>query len=926
MPERKTMSISEQDQTRLVERVTLVAAILGALSIGLYLVLFLQTRAWQILADAGLVVLAILCLLPARRLARRGAFNTTGYWLIAAVLLAFGGGTLLWSGTGLYNAIGGLLLILFLAMIIRPRRWGIWLLIAILYLGFFILVEQVEPLPRYNIADSAVLRFHVPIVTGALVLLTLWQVVQIFRAGSIRTRLLTAFVAVALLPVALLIAGVGLGGLLRFQQRAIERAESVALLKESTINTWLDDLQIDLAVTLVDPQMATQLNTLTQSELSSQQYQDAYDELESHLAQIMAQTGRYEALFLLDSEGRVAVSTDADLVGDARGSQLYFREGLRGPYIQRPRYSVTDRQAFVFLSLPVVDEEGEALGVLAGRASLDRLNEIVAQSTGLGETAETYLVDITTTLLTPTRSGQVRVRVPSETIDKAVGEQASGSGTYDNYQGIAVVGAYRWISDLQTALFVEQERAEALRPVYVMLGIAAGAGLLGIVLAVGSSLFITRSIATPLAELAETATQIAEGDLARVAPVQRLDEIGTLAQAFNSMTSQFRDLIGSLEHRVAERTEELERRSRYLEATAEVGRAAATILEIEPLIQHLVDSVCQQFNLYYVGLFLVDEQNEWAVLQAGTGVAGQILTARGHRHRIGEGMVGWSIANAEPRIALEAGQDAVRLATPELPGTRSEAALPLRSRDRVLGALTVQHTEPDAFDQETIQVLQSMADQVAVAIDNAHLFAERQSALEAAQRAYGDLSQRAWERILRAQPDLGFRSSEEGTSPTGDLWRPEMERALQLGQTVRGGGKDTDGRKALAVPIKVRGEVIGVLDTYKSADAGDWTSEEIALLEAIADQLDAALESARLYQDTQRRAAREEAIRHVTERMRRAVDVETILQNTVTELAAALGAPRAYVRLGTEIELQSGSRQVPPVSSPPSDEVDGQAS
>jgi GAF domain-containing protein len=221
----------------------------------------------------------------------------------------------------------------------------------------------------------------------------------------------------------------------------------------------------------------------------------------------------------------------------------------------------------------------------------------------------------------------------------------------------------------------------------------------------------------------------------------------------------------------------------------------------------------------------------------------------------------------------------------------------------VLGALTVQHTEAGAFDSETIIVLQTMADQVAVALHNAYLFEDRQQVLTAIQRAYGQISREAWQEILRSQANMGFRSDGQGLAPVRDVWLPEMEQAVQTGQTVRHNGSNGD-RQPLAIPITVRGQVIGVLDTYKPQATGQWAEEEVLLLEAIADQMGEALESARLYQETQRRASHEEAIRQITERMRSNVDVESLLQNTVAELAKALGAPRAYVRLGTETDLE----------------------
>ncbi len=913
-----TALTDEQRQTRLIERITLIAALLGIISIGLYVFLYFQTGAWQILADAGLVALAVLCLAPTRRLARRQRFESAGYWMLLAVVFAYGGGTLVWSGTALYNVTGGILLIFLVATTIRSRKWGIWILAAVSYTALLVLVDRFEPLPRYDIAQSAMLRVHVPAVTGALVALTLWQVARAFRVGNIRTRLLIAFVSVVLLPVIAIGIGVATVGLPAIQQQLRNQLESVAILKEAEIDTWLEDLQLDLEVTLSGPQLLPHLGILAKGTPGSEEYRQASQQLRDHFLPTLEQTGRYDELFVMDLDGVVLVSTDATQEGGAHSSQIYFREGLQAPYIQQPFYSPATGRTSMFASHPVVDDQGAVVGVLAGRVNLERLNEILTEQSGLGETGQTYLVAADHTLLTPDRLGTVNVWVSSQGIEEALDRQASSFGLYENYRGEPVVGVYRWLPGLQVALLAEREEAEAIRPIYFALSSVGGVVLLSVLAAVGVSLFITQGIATPVAGLAETATRIAAGDLNLLARVEREDEIGALARAFNSMTTQLRESIASLERRVADRTQELERRSTYLEAAAQVGQIAASILDPDQLIGQVVDLICERFDLYYVGLFLVDQTGEWAVLRANAGRTGRLLPERGERLKIGPGsMIGWSIAHAQARVALEAAEDAERLARAELPDTRSEAALPLRSRGQVLGALTVQHTEPGAFDQAAVVVLQAAADEVAVALENARLFVERQEVLEAMQRAYGELSREAWREMLQAGPDRGYRSDEQGITDAGDAWWPEMEQALQTGQTIRSDGSDAerDAKQLLAVPIKARGEVVGVLDTYKPAAAGDWTSDEVDLLEAIADQLGEALESARLYQETQRRAAREQAIRQVTEQMRRAVDVETILQNTVTELAKALGAPRAYVRLGTEAELRPGGGQGQPADS-----------
>jgi GAF domain-containing protein/HAMP domain-containing protein len=447
-------------------------------------------------------------------------------------------------------------------------------------------------------------------------------------------------------------------------------------------------------------------------------------------------------------------------------------------------------------------------------------------------------------------------------------------------------------------LLAEQEQTEVFQETTTALRSIGGIALGTLVLAVVVALLITRSIANPIARLAEAATHIADGGVALTVKVEREDEIGTLARAFNSMTGQLHDLIRNLEKRVSDRTRELEQRSAYLEASADIGHTASSILDADQLIRQMVELIRERFDFYYVGLFLVDAAGTWAVLRAGTGEPGRTMLARGHRIKVGEGMVGWSIANAQGRIALDVGEDAVRLATAELPDTRSEAALPLRSRGRVIGALTIQSDKPAAFDEAAIATLQIMADYVAVALDNARLFAESQVSLEAARRAHSKLGREAWTELLHAQPRLGYRCDERGITSAGDVWRPEMERALQTGQTIQGNEAEAEAKLPLAVPIKVRGDVIGVLDTYKPAEAGKWTSEEVALLEALADQLGLALESGRLYEDAQRRAIRERLTREITDKMRRASGVEGIVQTAVDELFSVLGASRTFVRLG----------------------------
>ncbi|MFN2270231.1 MAG: GAF domain-containing protein [Anaerolineae bacterium] len=403
----------------------------------------------------------------------------------------------------------------------------------------------------------------------------------------------------------------------------------------------------------------------------------------------------------------------------------------------------------------------------------------------------------------------------------------------------------------------------------------------GLVAIFGAALFVRHGIALPIGRLISVIERIAGGDYGQRAEVTSSDEIGQLSAGFNSMATQLQETLEGLEQREAA----LQRRSLQMQASADVGRAATSILETDRLIQHVVNLIRERFGLYYVGLFLVDETGEWAELRAGTGEAGRAMLARGHRIKAGEGMIGWCIDHAEARIAEEVGEDAVRVATPELPNTRSEAALALRSRGKVLGAVTIQSDHPGAFDEQSIAVLQTLADQVAVAIDNASLFAESQAALEAERRAYGELSRRAWSDLLHAR------------SITGYQYGVEHGRVIQLsgdGQRV----EPAEGLPEVELPIEVHGVVIGTIVAHKPAGADEWQQDEVTMLEELTNQLGIAMESARLYQDTQRRAARERLVSDIADRLQRAPDMEMLLQIAAQELNRVLMGSRAYVHLG----------------------------
>jgi GAF domain-containing protein/HAMP domain-containing protein len=360
-------------------------------------------------------------------------------------------------------------------------------------------------------------------------------------------------------------------------------------------------------------------------------------------------------------------------------------------------------------------------------------------------------------------------------------------------------------------------------------------------LAALSGLWVAQFLTVPISQLTTVARKIAEGDMSAQAPVVADNELGTLSSAFNKMTSQLRLTLQSLEERVEERTNELTHRANQLQASAEVGSAIASIRTLDELLPKITQQISHRFGFYHVGIFLIDPAGEYAVLMAANSEGGKQMLARNHQLRVNEvGIVGYVTGKKEPRIAMDVGKDAVFFNNPDLPETRSEMALPLKVGDRILGALDVQSTEPDAFTQEDIATLQLLADQVAIAIENARLFSENQTVLEGIHRAYRELSREAWIKLIHTHSELGTIANKYDILYTpGEGWSAEMIRAAESGSSVY------TKNGTVAIPIKEKDHILGVLRLSKPASES-WSKEELALAETLAQQLYLALENARL--------------------------------------------------------------------------------
>jgi len=432
-------------------------------------------------------------------------------------------------------------------------------------------------------------------------------------------------------------------------------------------------------------------------------------------------------------------------------------------------------------------------------------------------------------------------------------------------------------------------RAAVLYPSMFLL---LAAGLVGIL-----AWATVRAIANPVERLTEGASQLAAGRLSERVAIETSDEFGQLARTFNDMAARLQELYSGLEQQVAERTADLERRAVQMEAAAEVARDATAIRDVGQLLGETVHLISDRFGFYHAGVFLVDDKREHAVLRAASSEGGRRMLARGHKLAVGKvGMVGYVTGTGEPRVALDVGEDAVHFVNPDLPETRSEMTLPLRVRGEAIGALDVQSIEEAAFSDEDVAVLQVMADQLAVAIENARLFEQTQASLRELDTLYRLHTREEWERLTQERAEVtGYRYSPAGISPAGEAWWPEIGEAVRRGETMM---LSDDGGELLTTPITLRGQAIGAISFRRPAGAEAWSAQDVALMEVTADQVALALESARLMQESRQWAQREFTIREIADKVSASFDLETVLRTTVEKLSAVLGASGALVELG----------------------------
>ncbi len=397
----------------------------------------------------------------------------------------------------------------------------------------------------------------------------------------------------------------------------------------------------------------------------------------------------------------------------------------------------------------------------------------------------------------------------------------------------------------QLLYIVVAEKADVVDPNLVLPVLVI---IVGIVISLSLVHFsMSNLVLRPLHRLAEGTAIVGAGDLSYKIALYRQDEFGLVADAFNEMAEHLRELVTRLEQRVEVRTAALERKTVQLEAISLVSKEAAQVRNVNMVLDTAVNAISEKFEFYHTGIFILDDEKQWAILRAASSEGGQRMLARGHRLAVGQvGIVGYVSDTGKPRIAFDVGGDAVWFNNPDLPETRSEMSLPLKVEEEVIGVLDVQSDQPQAFTDEDISTLQLMADQLAIAVQNARTLEMMEGALEELRQVQIDYTRDGWARMMARTRTLAYEYDRVDTNPVPPLPVPtDLRQGRVTSKVILDGGAPV-----VMEAMRAGDRVVGYLGL--SDPDRVWSDEELELISSVTDQVALALDNARLFEEAQR--------------------------------------------------------------------------
>jgi GAF domain-containing protein/HAMP domain-containing protein len=786
-----------------------------------------------------------------------------------------------------------------------------------------------------------------------------------WRTFSLRTKLVVAFLAVTIIPIVIISYFTYTTSRQALTNDANQKLAAAAYTTAGDIDTFITN---NLEIIRTAAQYPAVVDYLS---LSASQRSNSPEE--GRVLTLLTAMSRQDPVFLssvavYDVNGITLADTYASDIGLDKSGRNYFKETMKLglPFASDVEHSTTTGVPSIYFAAPVRDSSGAVIGIVRLRFFASILQKLVIGETGLaGESSYAVLLD-TNHIRLAHGSDRNRVFKSIVPLDAAILKDLQDKGLMPagtpeelstnlpdfeaglnnlaqnpyfasdtNGDGGLEESAVATLSNKPWSVAFVQSQSVFLQPVTTQtrnnLLVAIAVTL---VVAMAGFAF-SQTLAGPIVRLTQTAQAISKGDINTVAKVESGDEIGTLAGTFNTMTAQLREFIGTLEQRVADRT-------KALTTSTEVSRRLSTIMEETKLVHEVVDQVKNAFNYYHAQIYFFDADKDQLVMAGGTGEAGVTMIEQHHQIPVGRGLVGHAAQNNEPILVSNTSLDVNWLPNPLLPDTKAEAAIPIAIGDDVLGVLDVQHNVSDGLQREDVELLQSIANQVAVAMRNIRQYETTQKIAsdmsvvadvgiatstitnaDVLLQEVVDLTKKSFNlyhahiylmneagdtlKLAAGAGDIGRQMASEGRSIALDSEKSLVARAArtQVGVVVNDVTLDPeflpnpllpDTHSEMAVPMIVAGKTLGVLDV-QSETVGRFTQIDISIKTTLASQIAIAVQNARSFVQAQKQADRETTLNQISQKIQSTQTIEAALQTAARELGHALGMKPTLVAL-----------------------------
>jgi putative methionine-R-sulfoxide reductase with GAF domain len=757
---RDRSAVDAATRARNVFRAAIATLVGASSSLIVYLYLVFQTGIRQLFVVVGIAFALSIAGVIGIILSRRGRTSVAAWFLIGAILASTPVISLAFAGLGLPVSIAVALSIVGVASLtLPPKQVGRAIAVAVVVCFGILLLDRFGSPQRATVPQ---LNVVIPFFGVTFALLFGYFAVRQFRDYPLDTKMIVAFVAVA----AVAVVGVSLLTLQSMRTSFTEQigqdyavqAESVGRLIDVFFREKVTQIVTLETVDVVREQIEERNASYTGDPVSILAEIQALDErwvaaddddplilaitspdpavnpatsqLKVHLEAFPAHT----EIFITDRYGATVGATGrlSDYYqADEAWWQAAWNDGEGAVYISEPEYDESAGVTALLIAMPIFDEEtGAVIGIARSTLNVESLYAQIG-AVRYGETGHAVLFDSAAEVLyepveeDEETSEELDLDLRQELISTRhyllatdadgdqsifVGAPVSAPSIEESETEVTVEAA---VSDLGWTVVVRQETEEAFAPIAQLAQDVQLVGAVALILAGLGALIVARVITRPLLALTEAADAMGAGNLDAPLPPASKDEIGSLTISFGEMVGRLKQTLSGLEQR-----------ARIIETSASVSRRLSTILDQEQLVAEVVQQVQTAFDYYHAHIYLIDEATRDLVMAGGTGEAGQMMLADGHKIPWGKGLTGRAAATADAVLVPDVSQEESWLPNPLLPETKSEVAVPIVLGERVLGVLDVQHNDVGGLGEADVGLLQSVAGQVAIALQNARIFTE----------------------------------------------------------------------------------------------------------------------------------------------------------------------------------------------------------